>query len=263
MEFKQLPGIVTKTGLTYEVAQDGTVRSVTKGGVTKILKPQGKRVSISGKPRNVCDLVEDAGWLLTVVEQPLLKNDDIQEEIFENIRQGYQYNLYASNRGRLKYEFRDAGVIIKTAEVIFTEHTKRRSDTYPHVMTNGKHVNVHDIIVELFIGKVPLHVVVDHRDDVKVNARLGNLQLLTPMEIRYKRHLKNHPMSVASFVEKKYEKTHNSKKFAIEHVINNGYSNASLEELETSLQRMADEDTPCVLYGRTWIPAHFENNFIG
>ena len=63
MEFKQLPGIVTKTGLRYEVAQDGTVRSVTKEGVTKILKPQGKRVSISGKPRNVCDLVEDAGWL--------------------------------------------------------------------------------------------------------------------------------------------------------------------------------------------------------
>jgi hypothetical protein len=187
----------------------------------------------------------------------------MQEEIFEIIRRGYQYNLYASNHGRLKYEFRDGGVVVKTAEALFAEHPKRHSDTYPHILSNGKYVNVHDMVVELFIGKVPGHAVIDHRDDVKVNARLGNLQLLTPMEIRYKQHLKNHPMSVASFIEKKYERTHNSKKFAIEHVINNGYSNASIEELETSLQRMADEDTPCELYGRTWIPAHFENDFIG
>lgn len=184
-------------------------------------------------------------------------------ELFESVRPGYQYNLYVSNHGRLKYEFRDAGVIVKSAETIFTEHTKRRSDTYPHVLTNGKHVNVHDLVVELFIGEIPEHAVVDHKDDVKVNARLGNLQLLSPMEIRYKLHLKNQSMSVASFIEKKYERTHNSKQMAIDHVINNGYSNASLEELETSLQRMADEDTPAVLYGRTWIPAHFENNHIG
>ena len=47
MEFRPLPGVVTKTGITYEVAQDGTVRSITKSGVTKILKPQGKRINIS------------------------------------------------------------------------------------------------------------------------------------------------------------------------------------------------------------------------
>ena len=184
-------------------------------------------------------------------------------ELFESVRPGYQYNLYVSNHGRLKYEFRDAGMIVKSAETIFTEHTKRRSDTYPQVLTNGKHVNVHDLVVELFIGEIPEHAMVDHKDDVKVNARLGNLQLLSPMEIRYKLHLKNQSMSVASFIEKKYEKTHNSKQMAIDHVINNGYSNAPLEELETSLQCMADEDMPAVLYGRTWIPAHFENNHIG
>lgn len=262
MEFKTLPGIVTKTGITYEVARDGTVRSVSKSGVTKVLKPQGKRISISGKPRNVCDLVEDAGWLLTPVEELSSENDDKPGELFEIIRKGYQYNLYVSNRGRLKYEFRDAGVIVKTAEAIFAENTKRRSDIYPHIMTNGKHVNVHDVIVELFIGAVPEDVVVDHKDDVKVNARLGNLQLLTPMEIRCKRHLKHHAMSVASFIDKKYEKTHRSKKMAIDHVIHNGYSNASLEELETSLQCMADEDMPAEIYGRTWILAHFENMMI-
>jgi hypothetical protein len=250
MQFRPLPDVVSKTGLTYEVAQDGTVRSVAKSGTTKILKPQGKRISICGKPRNVCDLIEDAGWLP--------ETDDIPVELFEIIREGYQYNLFVSNHGRLKYEFRDGGVVVKTAEAIFTEHTKRRSDTCPHVMSNGKHVNVHDIIVELFIGKVPDGILVDHRDDIKMNARLGNLRLLKPSELHLRRHLKHHAMSVASFIDKKHETTHRSKKLAIEHVINNGYSNASLEELETSLQRMADEDTPAVLYGRTWIPAHFE-----
>ena len=258
MEFRPLPGVVTKTGITYEVAQDGTVRSITKSGVTKILKPQGKRINISGKPRNMCDLVEDAGWTSAPAEEPLSENDDKPGEIFENIRKGYQYNLYVSNYGRLKYEFRDAGVIVKTAEAIFAENTKRRSDTYPHIMTNGKHVNVHDIVVELFIGEIPVGVVVDHKDDVKVNARLGNLQLLSPREICHKCHLKNHQTSVVSFINKKREKTHRNKKLAIEHMINNGYSNASLEELETSLQRMADEDIPAVLYDRTWIPAHFD-----
>ena len=262
MEFKPLPDIVSKSGLTYEVAQDGTVRSVTKSGATKILKPQGKRINIAGKPRNVCDIVADAGWLLAPAGQILAKNDDNPGELFENIRQGYQYNLYVSNRGRLKYEFRDAGVIVKSAETIFEEHTKRRSDTYPHIMTNGKHVNVHDVIVELFVGKVPEGVMVDHKDDVKVNARLGNLQLLTPLEIRVKRHMSNHSMSVASFVDKKYETTHRSKKNAIAHVINNGYSNATVEELEASLQCMADDDTPSELYGRTWMPAHFENMMV-
>ena len=258
MEFRPLPDVVTKTELTYEVAQDGTVRSVTKSGTTRILKPQGKRVSISGKPRNVCDLIEDAGWLLTSIEQSPSKDDDNPGELFENVRYGYQYNLYVSNRGRLKYEFRDAGVIIKSAETIFAEHTKRRSDTYPHIMTNGKHVNVHDVIVELFIGKVPEGFVIDHKDDVKVNARLGNLQLFTQNEINVKHHLKNRPMSVASFIGKTFEQTYNNKNSAIYHVMNNGYSNATIEELETMLQRMADDDMPAEIYGRTWIPAHFE-----
>ena len=250
MEFRPLPDIVSKTGLTYEVAQDGTVRSITKGGVAKILKPQGKRINIAGQPRNVCDLVAAAGWLIAQ------GNDANSGEIFENIRPGYQHNLYVSNRGRIKYEFRDAGAIIKTAETIFAEHTKRRSDSYPHVMINGNHVNVHDVIVDLFIGKVPEGVVVDHEDGVKVNARLGNLRLLVQNETNAKYNIKKTPTSVASFVDKKYEKVHDSKKSAIEHVTNNGYSNATIEELETSLQRMADYDTPAVLYGRTWIPAH-------
>ena len=65
-------------------------------------------------------------------------------------------------------------------------------------------------------------------------------------------------MSVASFIGKTFEQTYNNKNSAIYHVMNNGYSNATIEELETMLQRMADDDMPAEIYGRTWIPAHFE-----
>ena len=98
---------------------------------------------------------------------------------------------------------------------------------------------------------------VDHIDDIKVNSRLGNLQILTKSENSLKRHLQSYVMSVASFVDKKHEKSHDTKKSAIEYLRNNEYPNATLEELEIVLNTMKTENVPAVLYDRTWIPAHF------
>jgi hypothetical protein len=49
---------------------------------------------------------------------------------------------------------------------------------------------------------------------------------------------------------------HHSKEVAIEHVINIGHSNATIEELESVLRNMADSNVPAVVYGRTWIPVN-------
>ena len=244
MEFNPLPDIVTKTGITYEVARDGTVRSVTKNGTTKVLKPQGNRLSIAGKMRNMSDIIKDAGWP-SIIEA--LKTN-IHEELFKSIRQGYQYEMLISTYGRLKYIFRDGCVVIKNAEEMFNEHQKHL-DGYPRITANGRHVKINDMVVTTFVGEIQDGFEVCNIDSVKVNARIGNLRLVE----KTNQPLENCDMSVASFVDKKLEKIHLNKEAAVNHVINE-YSNATVEELESSLQCMVVEDMPSEIYGRTWFP---------
>jgi len=243
MEFNPLPDIVTKTGITYEVARDGTARSVSKNGTTKILKPQGNRLSIAGKMRNVSDIIKDAGWL--AVDETTESN--IHDELFESIRRGYQYEILISNYGRLKYIFRDGCAIIKTAEEMFNEHQKHL-DGYPRITANGRHVKINDMVFATFVGEIPDDFEICNIDGVKTNARLGNLRL-----VENKKSRENSDMFIASFVDKKLEKLHISNEASVEHV-KNEYSNATIEELETSLQCMVGEDIPSDIYGRTWFP---------
>lgn len=243
MEFNPLPDIMTKTGITYEVARDGTTRSISKNGTTKVLKPQGNRLSIAGKMRNMSDIIKDAGWL--AVGEATESN--IREELFESIRKGYQYEILISNYGRVKYIFRDGCVVIKTAEEMFNEHQKH-VDGYPRITANGRHVKINDMVFATFVGEIPDGFEICNIDGVKTNARLGNLRLTENKKSR-----ENSDMFTASFVDKKLEKLHVSNEASVEHVINE-YSNATIEELETSLQCMVDEDIPSDIYGRTWFP---------
>lgn len=243
MEFNPLPDIMTKTGITYEVARDGTTRSISKNGTTKVLKPQGNRLSIAGKMRNMSDIIKDAGWL-AVVETT---ESNIHEELFESIRKGYQYEILISNYGRMKYIFRDGCVVIKTAEEMFNEHQKH-ADGYPRITANGRRVKINDMVFATFVGEIPDGFDICNIDGVKTNARIGNLRLTENKKSR-----ENSDMFTASFVDKKLEKLHVSNEASVEHVINE-YSNATIEELETSLQCMVDEDMPSNIYGRTWFP---------
>jgi hypothetical protein len=245
MEFRQLADIVTKTGVTYEVAQDGTTRSVAKSGATKILKPQGKRISIAGKMIKISDLIKDAGWLSTI-ETSDPSNPNTDGEIFESIRTSGQYELFISTLGRLKHIFWNGYVVTKTAEEMCNEHKKHISDECPRIVVNGRHVKLNDVVVKIFIGEIPNGFCVCNTDGIKTNARLGNLRLVGDNEHVY----------VASFVDKKLEKMHHSKEAAVEHVINIGYSNAMIEELENVLRNMADSNVPAMVYGRTWIPVN-------
>jgi hypothetical protein len=186
-------------------------------------------------------------------------DNDIQGEIFTSIDKNKMCERLVSNHGRVKYVFGSGYIMIKSSEDMITNRRKREADVYPRIEIQGKDASFHKFIVELFVGDIPENVVIDHINDIKTNAQLGNLQILTHQENCLKRHLKSYVMSVASFVDRKYEKTHDTKVSAINYIRDNGYPNATIEELENVLRIMTDDNIPAVLYGRTWIRAHFES----
>ncbi len=238
MEFRPLPGIVTKTGVTYEISRDGVVRSVTKGGVVKILKTKGGRIILGG-------ITRDISSLLQLFDSPPVSSGT-REEIFESIRNGCQYDLLISTWGRLKHAFYSGLVVIKSPEDMCAEQKTRVLDAcLPYVIFRGLRVKLHSVVVTVFIGDFPTDFEACPVDGNISNARLGNLHLVDK---------KNRGAVVASFVDKNLESLHLDIESAIAHVINNGFSDATIKGLETSLHHMTSLDAPAEIYGRRWIP---------
>jgi hypothetical protein len=166
----------------------------------------------------------------------------------------------------VKFAYHHGYSKIVTAAEMMTERQRRESDTYPRITIDGKMARIHIRIMVSFVGAYPEKIVVngreqklvvDHIDDVKVNARLGNLQLLTNQENTLKSRLKSYTTSVASFVDGEFEKAHDTRAAAIESV-KGEYPDASLEELNAAVLLTAHMNVPARLYGRTWIRARFE-----
>ena len=195
-----------------------------------------------------------------------LSDQELPDELFESIGKGQKCERFLSNHGRVKFAFHHEYSKILMAVEMMTERQRRETDKYPDISVGGKQVKFHRKIVELFVGMLPETIeiggknhrlIVDHIDDIKGNACLGNLQLLTQQENARKRFLKSHATSVASFVGGEYEKSHESRVAAIDFA-KGEYRVATLEELDAAIELMMAEDVPAKLYGRTWIRAHFE-----
>ena len=215
---------------------------------------------IDGRPSNITQCLNNrrnfhAGFSWRTPSS----DEDFPYEKFINICTSKRFERFISNYGRVKYVFQNGYSKIISSENCITDRKKRELKHYPTVNITGQQKRLHRLVVESFVGDIPNDVVIDHRDDVNTNASLGNLQILTISENNRKRHLQSYVMSVASFVEKKHEKYHDTKKTAIDYIHDNGYPDATLEELESALKLMAIENVPATLYGRTWIPAHFES----
>jgi hypothetical protein len=187
-------------------------------------------------------------------------------ELFEGVGTNRVSERSLSNHGRVKFAFHNGYSKILTAAEMMSERQRREKDVYPDINIDGKIVSIHVKIVESFVGTFPKKIVVDgreqklavdHVDDVKGNARLGNLQLLTHQENVQKRHLKSYTTSVASFVDGELEKAHVTRAAAIESV-KSEYPDASIEELDAAVLLTAHMNIPARLYGRTWIRARFE-----
>jgi hypothetical protein len=193
---------------------------------------------------------------------------ELPDEVFKSVGSGIQYERFLSAHGRIKYAFHHGYSKILEAEEIMSERQSRETDMYPEIRINKKKNKFHRKIVELFFGDLPKTIsidgknnklFVDHVDDVKTHSYLGNLQLLTHQENSRKRFLKSYETSVASAVNKKYERSYKTREEAIDFVKNNGYPDATLGELNATIELTISNNVPAKLYGRTWIRAHFES----
>lgn len=191
---------------------------------------------------------------------------DLNDEVFESVASNKDYERLVSTHGRSKFAFHHGYAKIVSAKDMLTERARREKDTYPVIMIKGKLKKFHRVIVETFFGPLPETIeinrrtqwlIVDHIDNEKTNARLGNLQILTQQENTQKRHLDVYKTSVASFYNKKYE-YHATRINAIEYVRARGYPEATLDELNATILVMERYNKPANLYDRTWIRAHFE-----
>ncbi|ABT14532.1 hypothetical protein PBCVNY2B_152R [Paramecium bursaria Chlorella virus NY2B] len=189
-----------------------------------------------------------------------LSDIDFDGEVFKSIGKNKDYERLISIFGRMKHVFTNGYTKIQYAKDIRTTREQRERDMYPIIWIDRNNVLFHRVVVELFFGPIPKTIVidgnthrlvVDHIDDNKQNARLVNLQILTSQENSKKRHLKSYITSVASIYNKEYE-YHKTRNDAVEYVKNQGYPEATLDELNTYV------NTPNKVYGRTWIRAHFE-----
>jgi hypothetical protein len=183
-------------------------------------------------------------------------DENLPNEIWYSIGKNHKHERFISFYGRLKYKFYNEYEKIIWAKDMLTNRCQREKDLYPNITTGKKTRKFHHMVLEIIID-IPINVVVDHIDDVKSNARLGNLQLLTQKENTKKRHIKKYTSSIASFIDKKHELSHASKESAIEYVCSHGYPLATIMELNIELMFLKICDIPAIIYGRTWIPAHF------
>jgi hypothetical protein len=221
----------------------------------------------SGISQCICNPFRNKSYKGCMWKTPL-SNPDIMGEFFLSIGSGLQSERFVSTFGRIKYVFHHNYTQVFTAQEKMTSRQQREQDTYPDINISGKSIKFHRKVVELFVGVIPKEtffkgqleqIIIDHIDNNKTNARLGNLQILTRSENNLKMIIQSYIPSVASFINKKYEKSHNSRTDAIRYVQQNGYQNATVEELDAALKLTTFDNIPAVVYGRTWIHAHFES----
>ncbi|AGE53774.1 hypothetical protein PBCVIL3A_112R [Paramecium bursaria Chlorella virus IL3A] len=209
------------------------------------------------------NLVSHAGFVWKVPPSiPELKNED-----FKSIGAGLQYERFVSAHGRIKYTFHNGYSNIVDAKDMLTRRARRERDSYPTITISGTPKKVHLLVIEKFFGHLPKTIningkshrlVIDHVDNVKTNARLGNLQILTQQENSKKRHIRCYTTSVASSFKGQYE-YHRTRNDAIEYVRERGYPEATLDVLNDAIMLMEHENIPAKIYGRMWIRSHFEN----
>lgn len=212
---------------------------------------------IDGKRRNISLCINDKRKSHAGFSWETPPNDvDLPGEMFYSVSLNPNYERLISLYGRIKYKFVCGYEKIVRAKNMITDRAQNETDTYPGLNINNKQLKFHRAVLGIIID-IPTNIVVDHIDDIKTNARLGNLQLLTQSENIKKRHLKSYTSSVASFIDKKHEISHTNKESAIEYVRHRGYPDASLAELNIELMFLKICDIPAVIYGRTWFPAHF------
>lgn len=109
--------------------------------------------------------------------RPIFTSEEIQNEKWKSVV-GYIGYYEVSDLGRVRSARSGRGT---TANRLLK--TPRDTDGYPRVRLSrfGKavDVNVHVLVAAAFLGPCPDGHEVDHKDQVRANTRLANLQYLT------------------------------------------------------------------------------------
>jgi hypothetical protein len=97
------------------------------------------------------------------------------------------------NNSNEKYEVSDTGLVRSKLKSCKTLSQKTKTNGYKEVNLYfkpnvSKMCYVHRIVVESFIGEIPLGFEINHIDGDKSNNNLSNLQIVTPSENRVHCH---------------------------------------------------------------------------
>lgn len=167
--FYEVPGIVSKTGLKYEISDEWIVESVSKKGKRKILKPdKGGQVNLAGKYYAVYGVAKLAG--LEAITWP---NDEREwEELTTDShdRYGFRYRIFED--GCMQRMDQHGTISVQT-------WTKNKNGYYD-VCVAGKQQGVHQVMGNTrFVPKpmnMPLDWTVHHIDNDPSNNHYKNLE---------------------------------------------------------------------------------------
>jgi len=104
---------------------------------------------------------------------------DYPGENWKQIRQTSKYYMLLSDFGRVGYEFKHGYVKKISPDEKISERRIEETDTYPCIVVDGRSRQLHMLVWETFVGKIPKGMVVHHKNHDKRDARLSNLELTT------------------------------------------------------------------------------------
>ena len=109
-----------------------------------------------------------------------LELPDLPVERWEVVNQDVaKYVVSVSTYGRVSYKFKHGYIKKVSSKEKMSERLSEETDRYPCIIIKNKPYQLHRVIWEAFIGKIPDNMIINHINHDKQDARLSNLELTT------------------------------------------------------------------------------------
>lgn len=105
---------------------------------------------------------------------------DLPEERWEVVNKDIpKYSISVSTYGRISYKFKHGYIKKVSSQEKMSERLTDETDRYPGIIIKNKPYQLHRVIWEAFIGKIPDNMIINHINHDKQDAKLSNLELTT------------------------------------------------------------------------------------
>jgi hypothetical protein len=104
---------------------------------------------------------------------------DYPGEVWKKISHTPKYCILLSDFGRVGYEFKHGYIKKVSSNDKMTDRRIEETDAYPSVRIGGKSKQLHILVWETFVGKIPKGMMVHHKNHDKRDARVSNLEPTT------------------------------------------------------------------------------------